>query len=62
MRRLSIHREDEAELNQLFEALPAAISRASKVLKAKGSIHESYLAENAKVGQIHARINLLMNE
>ncbi len=59
---LAIHADDVAELKQLFAALPEAIQRAGKFLGASGSGHDNnYLAADARVEQVLARIVLLMN-
>jgi hypothetical protein len=53
--------EETAELNRLLEALPVAVACARELLQ-KTSIHDcTYLAADAEVAKMLARINALMN-
>jgi hypothetical protein len=53
--------EQTAELVRLLDALPTAIARAKELLH-KSSIHDpAYLAADAEVAKMLARINALMN-
>jgi hypothetical protein len=53
--------EEAAELNQLLDTLPAAITCASELLRKTSIEDPTYLAADAEVGKILARINTLIN-
>jgi hypothetical protein len=50
-----------AEYNQLFDALPAAVKRASKLLQLFGATSDAYIEADAEVTRILARITELTN-
>jgi hypothetical protein len=53
--------EEAGELSRLLNALPAAVKRASELLR-NSSVHEpAYLAADAEVSKTLARISELMN-
>jgi hypothetical protein len=53
--------EEVAELTALFDALPAALRLASKLLHETSPISAAYLAADAEFARIIARINTLLN-
>jgi hypothetical protein len=58
----NLRAEDTAEFSRLCDALPVAIERASSVLRKSFSDAAVYVAADAEVSQILARITLLTHE
>lgn len=53
--------EQAAELNRLLNALPVAIRLASGLLRETSMLHPSYIAADAEVSKLVARVNELIN-
>ena len=59
--RQALSSEEAAELNRLLVALPAAVAVAGRLLR-ESSIHDAiYMAADAEVSKLLARISELMN-
>ena len=53
--------DEAAELNGLLNAMPAAVTRATGLLRQTSMSNPAYVAAEAKISKMLTRINELMN-